>query len=251
MHERVREEIALLRQQIPDLQHGDQLDWVLIPELVLPPDRYNMRAVMVSFRIPPAYPRTGPDFFFADRDLRLKDGGFPPAFNVHPAGPVVMAPVPGNWGWFSWHPAGWRPAATVEGGDNLSGFVRSIKQCLRGEQSPQADIKPAEYAEHQERLRQWLAARNRRLNTEQYLPRDLEERLRQRVVTQAQQRDQPILRRLLAARRQAARQLRMLKPANVVVVYNVPPQPPAAAGQIIPINFREAQNQARGGEQSA
>jgi len=30
----VREEIELLKRQFPDLQHGDQLDWVLILELV-------------------------------------------------------------------------------------------------------------------------------------------------------------------------------------------------------------------------
>jgi len=135
MNERVREEIELLKKQFPELQHGDQLDWGLIPELVLPPERFNKSSTKVLFRIPVGYPATGPDNFFVDADLRLKGGANPPAFNIGSQSSSGNAPVAGEWGWFSWHPQAWRPAATIEGGDNLLGFVRSINVCLRGEES--------------------------------------------------------------------------------------------------------------------
>jgi hypothetical protein len=135
MHERVREETELLRAQFPDLRHGDQLDWVLIPELALPPGRFNKASTKLLFRIPVGYPQTGPDNFFVDADLRLKNGSTPPAFNGGSQSSSGPAPVEGSWGWFSWHPQAWRPAATIEGGDNLKGFIRSINLCLRGEES--------------------------------------------------------------------------------------------------------------------
>lgn len=134
MHARVRDEIELLKRQFPELRHGDQLDWVLIPELVLPQARFNKTSTKLLFRIPVGYPQTGPDNFFVDADLRLRDGSSPLAFNVGPQSSSGAAPLEGNWGWFSWHPQKWRPAATIEGGDNLGGFVRAINLCLRGEE---------------------------------------------------------------------------------------------------------------------
>ncbi len=135
MSERVREEIELLKRQFPELQHGDKLDWVLIPELILPVGRFNKTSTKVLFKIPVGYPITGPDNFFVDTDLRLVGGATPPAFNLGSQSSSGAAPVEGQWGWFSWHPQNWRPAATVEGGDNLCGFVRGVKLCLRGEES--------------------------------------------------------------------------------------------------------------------
>lgn len=135
MHERVRQEIELLKMQFHDLRHGDQLDWVLIPELVLPPERFNRLSTKVLFTIPVGYPQTGPDNFFVDADLRLKDGSNPPAFNVGPKSSSGDAPIDGTWGWFSWHPQNWHPTAAIEGGDNLLAFIRGVHLCLRGEES--------------------------------------------------------------------------------------------------------------------
>jgi hypothetical protein len=134
MHDRVRKEIELLKKQFSDLRHGDQLDWVLIPELVLPAERFNKTVTTLLFRIPAGYPQTGPDNFFVDADLALRNGSNPPAFNLG-ASSSGPAPIEGNWGWFSWHPQGWRPAATIEGGDNLLVFVRGVNMCLRGEEA--------------------------------------------------------------------------------------------------------------------
>jgi hypothetical protein len=135
MHDWVRKEIELLKRQFPDLKHGDQLDWVLIPELVLPPGRFNKDATKLLFRISVGYPQTGPDNFFVDSDLRLKGGSTPPAFNAGSQSSSGPAPIEGDWGWFSWHPQAWRPAATIEGGDNLVVFVRGVNLCLRGEEA--------------------------------------------------------------------------------------------------------------------
>lgn len=135
MHARVREEIELLKKQFPDLQCGDQLNWVLIPELVLPLGRFNKAKTKILFIIPAGYPQTGPDNFFVDADLRMSNGATALAFNAGSESGSGPAPVAGSWGWFSWHPQNWRPSATIEGGDNLCGFIRSVQMCLRGEES--------------------------------------------------------------------------------------------------------------------
>jgi hypothetical protein len=101
----------------------------------LPSGRFTIDATPVLFVVPIGYPNTGPDNFFVDANLRLVGGGTPPAFNVGPNSSSGSAPMPGNWGWFSWHPAAWRPTADPAVGDNLVTFVTSIGICLRGEES--------------------------------------------------------------------------------------------------------------------
>jgi hypothetical protein len=133
MTDRTREEIEVLRQKYPDLTHGD--DWVLIPVFPLPAGRFNKQDSKVLFTIPVGYPNTGPDNFAVDGDLRLKDGASAPAFNPGSNVSGWVVPIPGDWGWFSWHPQQWRPAATADKGDNLLGFVRGVALCLRGEES--------------------------------------------------------------------------------------------------------------------
>jgi len=135
VEDRIRAEIKMLQKQFPNLTHGEQLDWVLIPELTLPADRFNKSTTKILFLVPVGYPQTGPNDFFVDADLRLKDKSNPPAFNVGSKSSAGSAPIDGDWGWFSWHPQSWRPTAKIEDGDNLVGFVRSIKLCLRGEES--------------------------------------------------------------------------------------------------------------------
>jgi len=135
MHERVKSEIDLLRQKQAKLQHDDKFSWVLIAEYPLPPERYNKSTTQLLFLIPPGYPNTGPDNFFVDGDLKLKDGSNPPGFNAGSNSSSGNAPVSGNWGWFSWHPTSWQPAATIEGGDNLLTFVRGVNMCLMGIES--------------------------------------------------------------------------------------------------------------------
>jgi hypothetical protein len=133
MHERVKQEIAILKRNFPDLQHGDQLDWVLISKYQLPDGRFNRDFGQILWKIPIGYPQIGPDDFFTDSDLRLNDASMPPSFNIGSNSSAGPAPIPGNWGWFSWHPETWRPSSTIEGGDNLVSFLRSVNRCLKGE----------------------------------------------------------------------------------------------------------------------
>ncbi len=134
MYERVRQEIDLLKQKFTDLQSGQELNWVLIPEYPLP-GLYNKSFTRLLWIIPPGYPQTAPDDFFVDGDLKLKNGNNPSSFNIGPNSSSGPAPVPGNWGWFSWHPENekWRPAAEIEKGDNLLTFLRAVNICLKGE----------------------------------------------------------------------------------------------------------------------
>jgi hypothetical protein len=134
MYERVRQEIDLIKQKFTDLQSGQEFNWVLIPEYPLP-GLYNKSFTKLMWNIPPGYPQTAPDDFFVDGDLMLKNGSNLSGFNIGPNSSSGPAPVPGNWGWFSWHPENgkWRPAADIEKGDNLLTFLRAVNICLRGE----------------------------------------------------------------------------------------------------------------------
>jgi hypothetical protein len=133
MTDRFREELELLRRTYPDVQNGD--NWVLIPNYRLPPNRFNLATTPVLFAVPVGYPNTGPDNFFVDVNLRLQGNAMPPAFNTNSNSSTGPAPIPGNWGWFSWHPSAWRPAANPAVGDNLLTFLTGVGVCLRGEES--------------------------------------------------------------------------------------------------------------------
>ncbi len=135
MEARLQEEMAFLRRHFPRLEHGPGMEWVMIPEFPLPAGRYNRSQTPLLFKLPGVYPQAGPDNFFVDVELRLTTGAMPPAFNPNAESSSGPAPTTGRWGWFSWHPQSWRPAATVEGGDNLLVFVRGVGLCLRGEES--------------------------------------------------------------------------------------------------------------------
>ena len=133
MHDRVREEIKAVEKKHPGTKFDEDLSWILIPEFPLPPARFHKEVTRLLFRIPVGYPSTAPDNFFVDHDLSLRGGGSPPGFNGNSKDTHGPAPVPGDWGWFSWHPVTWRPAAKIEDGDNLLTFLRGVSMCLRGE----------------------------------------------------------------------------------------------------------------------
>lgn len=132
MNQRIMEEMVVLKEKYPTLQYCEQYSWVLIPKFLLPLGRYNRSQTDLLFNIPVGYPNTGPDDFFVDGDLRLADSGNPPGFNAGSKSSSGSAQVKGNWGWFSWHPASWRPATAVLGGDNLLTFLRGVIMCLKG-----------------------------------------------------------------------------------------------------------------------
>lgn len=133
MRERLLQELELLRAVYSDAQLGG--NWVLLSRYVLPRGRFNLDETPVLFAIPVGYPNTGPDNFFVNISLRLKGDALPPGFNANANSSSGPAPIAGDWGWFSWHPQNWRPAADPAAGDNLATFVRGVGVCLRGEES--------------------------------------------------------------------------------------------------------------------
>lgn len=135
MHERVRQEIELLKTRYPDLEDGEQLNWILIPKYKLPAGRFNQEMTKLLFALPAGYPNAGIDNFFVDAGLRLSGGENPPGFNIGANSSSGVAPLPGDWAWFSWHPAEWRPAATIEAGDNLHTFLHGVNLCLQGQET--------------------------------------------------------------------------------------------------------------------
>lgn len=125
MQERVIQEIALLKERYPSLLHGQNYDWVMVPDFPLP-EGYNRKATKLMFLIHAAYPHAGPDCFYVETGLRLKDGNMPSNYNEH-----MDVPVGGSWGYFSWHPETWQPADEIRGGDNLSTFIKAVNLRLR------------------------------------------------------------------------------------------------------------------------
>lgn len=127
MKDRIEAEIALLRRVYPSLVHGEALDWVMVPDYLLPPASYNRTSTRLLVLLPSIYPQSPPDNFYVDVGLRAADGS---GLNNYSEGGGV--PIPGSWGNFSWHSDGeWKPGVTPETGDNLTTFFRSVNIRLR------------------------------------------------------------------------------------------------------------------------
>ena len=125
MQERIVQEIALLKEKYPNLEHGQNYDWVMIPDFPLP-DGYNRKATKFLFLVPNTYSLTAPDCFYVEIGLRLVNGNMPSNYNEQQA-----VPVGGSWGYFSWHPEIWQPADEILNGDNLLTFIRVVNIRLR------------------------------------------------------------------------------------------------------------------------
>ena len=125
MKDRVIKEIELLRKKYTSLQHGENYDWVMMPDFSLP-DGWDRKQTRLLFLIPATYSHTAPDNFYVDAGLRLKNGSMPQNYSEG-----AGVPVGGNWGCFSWHAQEWQPSDEINEGDNLVSFVRSINIRLR------------------------------------------------------------------------------------------------------------------------
>lgn len=125
MPERITQEISLLREKYPNLQHGENYDWIAIPDFPLP-DGYNRKSTKLLFLIPNTYPHTAPDCFYVEVGLRLTNGNLPSNYNEE-----MNVPVGGSWGYFSWHPQAWEPGALIHEGDNLFSFIKVVALRLR------------------------------------------------------------------------------------------------------------------------
>ena len=125
MKERIRREVEPLRETYPNTQHGQNLDWVMIPDFPLP-GGWNRNLTRLLFLIPTTYPHSAPDNFYVDSGLRLSDGRMPANYNEGQS-----VPIGGAWGCFSWHPEKWNPSDEILKGDNLLTFMKSVRLRLR------------------------------------------------------------------------------------------------------------------------
>ena len=125
MEERMMKEIELLRARYPNLQHGENYDWVMVPDFPLP-GGWNREQTKLLILIPLTYPHAAPDNFYVESGLRLSNGNTPSNYSEG-----AGVPIGGAWGCFSWHPEIWRPSPSIKDGDNLLSFIRSINIRLR------------------------------------------------------------------------------------------------------------------------
>lgn len=125
MTERIKEEITLLKVKYTSLQHGQDYNWVMIPDFNLP-DGYNRKTTRLLFLITTSYPHASPDNFYVDAGLKFSNGN--PLTNYSEGAQI---PIEGSWGCFSWHPEVWQPTAEIKKGDNLLTFMKSVNLRLR------------------------------------------------------------------------------------------------------------------------
>lgn len=88
-------------------------DIVVSLDLFLP-DGWSKYLINIRFNIPPGYPVNNPNGFWADTDLRLKNGGFPCGVSPY-TNPDYL--------WFQLEPQAWNPKY-----DTLLTFVNLIRR---------------------------------------------------------------------------------------------------------------------------
>jgi hypothetical protein len=131
MRPRIAQELALLRQFHPDLEHAgtDAGDWFLIPRF---PAQAGWRLgtsdvteTRICFFVGSGYPSAQPYAFSVPAEMNFK--GAPPNNSAAAAAP----PFGGSWLQLSWSPETWFPEADVRKGSNLLAWVRSFTERLK------------------------------------------------------------------------------------------------------------------------
>ena len=122
MRERRKQELDLVAADYGDLELPPDLDWFVIQRLVLP-HGWNMDTSQLLILIPPGYPTTPPDNFYADPALRLKGG-------QQPGSTSTAAQQNRQWLQFSYHADEWYPHADFRRGHNLLSFLFAVRQRL-------------------------------------------------------------------------------------------------------------------------
>jgi hypothetical protein len=131
MRPRMEQELVLLREHYPDIEHCEHggEDWFRIPRYPFPAGwRIGAEAIEsapVAFRISAGYPTAEPYGFLAPGGINY-NGSSP----GNPGGAIAV-PFPGAWQPFSWAPDGsWAPTNDVRTGSNLLVWVRGFAQRL-------------------------------------------------------------------------------------------------------------------------
>ena len=131
MRARIEQELALLRERYPDVEHVEHAneDWFRLPDYAFPPGwriaGESVQAAVIFFKVNAGYPAAEPYAFAAPAPIDFQ-GAAPQ--NVSPA---AGSPFGGEWTQFSWAPDGaWAPSADSSKGSNLVIWARSFAQRL-------------------------------------------------------------------------------------------------------------------------
>jgi hypothetical protein len=125
MTERILQELDLLRRSYGEIEHGPNLDWVIIKNFKMP-DGWNRSSTELLILITPAYPQTPPDNFYVPPGLKTVNEITPGSYSE----PVPK--IERQWGQFSYHLDGeWRPTTDIYKGDNLQTFVLKVIDRLK------------------------------------------------------------------------------------------------------------------------
>jgi len=117
----IEAELLGVRDRFPDAElvtAEDGSTRLELPVVALPAG-WSQATTGVTILVPPGYPTTRPDCFFADATLRLASGQDPASSGIQPLGAAPRR-------WFSWHLESWNPLV-----DDLSKFVRLVERRLR------------------------------------------------------------------------------------------------------------------------
>jgi len=125
--ERRKQELDLLRGKYGELEHGENLDWVLFKHFPMPCG-WNREATELVVIIPPGYPTTPPDNFHVRNGLRIITDGTEKLPSNYSENQSVLG---GNWAQFSYHAQGWNPSPDLLEGDNLLTFMLAVEQRLK------------------------------------------------------------------------------------------------------------------------
>jgi len=118
--ERRRLELQLVAARWGELEHAADLSWFIVPRWTLPPGWSRTETPVLVF-VPPGYPVTPPDCFFAAPDLRLANG-------AQPGNSGLQHQLGREWLWFSYHvdQSTWHPSADPASGHSLLTFLAGI-----------------------------------------------------------------------------------------------------------------------------
>jgi hypothetical protein len=118
-------ELKLVEGRYGPLEIAPDSAWFIIPHWALA-SGWNRSETALLLLIPPGYPVTPPDNFFADVELRLSNGGMP-------GNATSVEQLAKPWLQFSYHvePGDWKPHAEPENGHNLLTFLQGVNKRLQ------------------------------------------------------------------------------------------------------------------------
>jgi hypothetical protein len=128
--ERLAQEIALLENAYPGLEHRieGEAHWVRIPGYPVPKgwvhEGATVESVEIAFKIPEQM-GAAPYAFLVRPSLALATGG-----EVGNYTQIATCPWGADFGQFSWQPLEWVPHVDIETGANMLTFARSFAERL-------------------------------------------------------------------------------------------------------------------------